>query len=115
MPLAILYSVFRLEPRFLLHDLDGWSMLLKDGACSRFEQSDVRRRLVWTKIGRFKAQTCVCDAHHSATRGVDATSHGGPGVPETDEAVYQRLVAKGYQVAARRAIARVCAEVTERM
>ncbi|HKF17783.1 MAG TPA: CBS domain-containing protein [Candidatus Dormibacteraeota bacterium] len=32
-----------------------------DGACARFEQSDVRRRLVWTKIGRFKAQTRVCE------------------------------------------------------
>src|SRR5215472_8805726 len=31
--------------------------VLEDGACSRFEQSDVRRRVVWTKIGRFKART----------------------------------------------------------
>ena len=38
--------------------------VLWDGACCRFEQSDVRRRLVWTKIGRFKAQTCVCERVH---------------------------------------------------
>src|SRR5215472_14006741 len=30
--------------------------VLEDGACSGFEQSDVRRRLVWT-IGRFKVRT----------------------------------------------------------
>jgi len=33
--------------------------VLEVEACSRFEQSDVCRRLVWTKIGLFKAQTCV--------------------------------------------------------
>jgi len=37
--------------------------VLEDGACSGFEQSDVRRRLVWTKIGRFKAQAFVRVLH----------------------------------------------------
>jgi len=73
------------------------------------------RLVLWTKIGPFKAQRCVCDAYHPANRGVDATSHGGPGVRETEEARYQRLVAKAYQVADRRAIARGCVEVTERI
>jgi hypothetical protein len=36
--------------------------VLEDGACSGFEQLDVRRRLVWTKIGRFKTRTRVPSA-----------------------------------------------------
>jgi len=35
------------------------STYLGDGTCPAFEQSDVRRRLVWTKIGRFEARTHV--------------------------------------------------------
>jgi|SRR5215472_5500956 len=42
---------------------NGWSMCSRmECAWPGFEQSDVRRRLVWTKIGRFKAQTCVWEA-----------------------------------------------------
>src|SRR5262249_58744204 len=33
---------------------------LENRAFSSSELSNVRRRLVWTKIGPFKAQTCVC-------------------------------------------------------
>ena len=92
-------------------------------ALSRGRQADNRRLyrlhcsavILWTNIGLFIAQTCGRDVYQPATRGVDATSHGGPGVRETDGTMYQRLVARGIRLRPRRAIGRGWVEVTERM
>src|SRR5262245_4295203 len=54
----------------------GWAVKLSS-VCSRFELPNVRRRLIWRKIGLFKAQTCVCKRAYHLRLGVDATSHGG--------------------------------------
>src|SRR5262249_10760608 len=69
---------------------------LENRAFSSSELSNVRRRLVWTKIGPFKAQTCVCArAVTQKFGGLMSRPMAELGVRETERAVCYRRVAGG--------------------